>query len=303
MIEEKDIPHIEKAIAVARLSCSEAGPPKPFVGAVVAKDCRELGNACRGKIELGQHAEYTLLEVKLPREDVTGGTLYTTLEPCTSRSERKIPCAERIKARKLSRVVIGILDPDQRICGRGVRALRDGGVEVDLFPLKYMKQVEDQNRAFIHDREEHAKKREVVPAVGLTLEKVELEPNQYYYKFKLRLYWTNDGSTFHVGKPRWLPGGIALQGSEIGYRYQTWTGADWGAELTETTVESGQRFRVYVGLDFDSKVTANAELLLQQGRLGTLLLPATLNNDQKIDFYVRPKSSLFAQKSSVAPVK
>jgi len=296
MISEKDIPHIQTAIEIARSSVSEGSSPKPLVGAVVAKRERELGRAHRGELRPGDHAEYTLLERKLRDDDVTDGTLYTTLEPCTGRGPGKIPCAERIKNRRLSRVVIGILDPDQRICGRGVRELREGGIEVDLFPAEYMRQVEDQNREFIYDREQLWKKWNTISAVGLTLEKVELEPadaERVYYKFKLRLYWTNDGHALRLEKPRWLPGGIPLQGSEIGYRYQPWTGSGWGPELTEIEVQQNQKFRIYVGLDFDPKVTAMAPSLLEQGRLGTLILPVTLSNDHKLELYVRPKSIMF----------
>jgi hypothetical protein len=153
-------------------------------------------------------------------------------------------------------------------------------------------------------REELAKKCETTPAVGLTLEKVELEPaQQAHYKFKLRLYWTNDGNRLHLSKPDWIAGGITRQGSEIGYRYQAWTGLGWGPELTEIEVRENQQCRVYVGLDFDPKGIEMARSLLEQGRLGTLVLPAVFGNDHKIELYVRPKSILFHQKAPIPPAK
>src|SRR5580700_8003167 len=102
------------AIERAKLSRQEAGPPKPKVGAVLVNDGKELGRAHRGELALGDHAEFGLLEKKLAHDEVAGGTLYTTLEPCTVRNPKKIPCAERIASRRLARVVIGMLDPDQR---------------------------------------------------------------------------------------------------------------------------------------------------------------------------------------------
>ncbi len=158
MTTDSDIGFMTAAIERAKLSRQEAGPPKPKVGAVLVNDGKELGTAHRGDLEPGDHAEFGLLDKKLAHDNVAGGTLYTTLEPCTGsvRDPKKVPCAERIASRRLARVVIGMLDPDQRICGKGIRFLRTHGIDVDLFPSTLMAQVEDQNREFIRDRERAA---------------------------------------------------------------------------------------------------------------------------------------------------
>lgn len=156
MITDDDIQYIKGAIERAKLSQQEGGPPRPLVGAVLVKDGKELGRSHRGELEPGQHAEFGLLERRLRHDDVTGGILYTTLEPCTTRKPPKEPCSERIVSRRLSRVVIGILDPNQLICGRGIRYLREHGVDVDLFPSEFMATVEDQNRDFTRDQKRAA---------------------------------------------------------------------------------------------------------------------------------------------------
>ncbi len=153
MVTDSDIPFMIAAIERAKLSRQEAGPPRPKVGAVLVANGKELGKAHRGDLELGEHAEFGLLERKLAHDEVAGGTLYTTLEPCTVRNAPKVCCAARIVSRKLTRVVIGMLDPNQLICGRGIRYLRSHRIDVDLFPLDFMAQVEDQNRDFIRDQE------------------------------------------------------------------------------------------------------------------------------------------------------
>jgi len=229
MIDDHDNPFIEEAIRLA--AKSEAEPqsscPKPKVGAVLVKDGQRLGGAFRGDTGEGEHAEYGLLEKRLRDDNVNvpGGTLYTTLEPCTSRGEEKTPCAHRIVERRLARVVIGMLDPNQEICGRGVQTLRDAGIEVDLFPSKQMSRVEDQNREFIKDQKRKSEIGKQIPIIGLTLTDVELErAPEWHYKFKLRLFWVNDGDEVYLGEPQWISGGIGIQDSKLGYKYQIWIG-------------------------------------------------------------------------------
>lgn len=136
------------AIQEARQSVPESdGRPHPKVGAVVVKNGKVLSSAHRGE-RPENHAEYIALEKKLPDEAVAGATVYTTLEPCTTRNHPKIPCADRLIERKVARVVIGMLDPDDRISGKGQRKLRKAGIITDLFPHDLAMEVEELNREF-----------------------------------------------------------------------------------------------------------------------------------------------------------
>ncbi len=146
--ETEDRKFARLAIEEARKSKAENdGRAHPLVGAVVVKDGKILASAHRGEAE-GNHAEYISLETKLADTSVAGATVYTTLEPCTTRNHPKIPCAARLIERKVRRVVIGMLDPDPRITGRGQRKLRSANIITDLFPHDLMSEVEDLNRAF-----------------------------------------------------------------------------------------------------------------------------------------------------------
>jgi diaminohydroxyphosphoribosylaminopyrimidine deaminase/5-amino-6-(5-phosphoribosylamino)uracil reductase len=58
-----------------------------------------------------------------------GATLYTTLEPCAHQGLTP-PCTDAIVAAGVTRVVVGVLDPDPRVSGRGVSELRRAGLEV-----------------------------------------------------------------------------------------------------------------------------------------------------------------------------
>jgi pyrimidine deaminase RibD-like protein len=124
------------------------GKIHPKVGAVVVKNGRILSEAHRGELPQN-HAEFVALERKLPDDAVFGSTVYTTLEPCTTRNHPKIPCADRLIERKVSRVVVGMLDPDPRITGQGMQKLRNANITIAFFPADLMNEIEELNREFI----------------------------------------------------------------------------------------------------------------------------------------------------------
>jgi pyrimidine deaminase RibD-like protein len=144
---------MELAITEAKKSRAEDGRIHPKVGAVVVKEGRILATAYRGETGLGHHAEFGALEKKLGHEVVSGATLYTTLEPCTTRRHPKVPCARRLLERGIRRVVIGMLDPNPIICGKGIRILRSAKVATDLFPHDLMEIIEEINREFVRTQE------------------------------------------------------------------------------------------------------------------------------------------------------
>jgi pyrimidine deaminase RibD-like protein len=150
--ETDDRKFAQLALEEARKSIPEDGRVHPKVGVVVVKDERILATAHRGEIPKS-HAEFIALEKKLADVSISGSTVYTTLEPCTSRNHPKIPCANRLADRRVARVMIGMLDPDNKISGRGQRTLRKAGITTVLFPEDLMAEVEELNRDFVRDRE------------------------------------------------------------------------------------------------------------------------------------------------------
>lgn len=148
---------MERAIELAKRCVSEAGKVSPKVGAVLARDGIILGEAYRGELRPGEHAEYTLLERKLKDEIIAGATLFTTLEPCTTRNHPKVPCASRVADRKIAKVIIGTLDRNEDIRGRGEFHLMDAGIQIGRFDSDLMPRLEDLNREFIRDIRERTK--------------------------------------------------------------------------------------------------------------------------------------------------
>jgi pyrimidine deaminase RibD-like protein len=136
------------AIDLAARCVSEEGKVSPMVGAVVVRDGAVLASAFRGEMKAGEHAEYTLLERKLQGVDLEGATLYSTLEPCTHRNHPKVSCTDRVIDRKLKRVVIGTLDPNQMIRGLGELRLQDAGIEITRFDPDLVLELRDLNREF-----------------------------------------------------------------------------------------------------------------------------------------------------------
>ncbi len=106
--------------------------PNPMVGAVVVKDGRIIGEGWHEKIG-GLHAERNAL-ARLT-ESAEGATIYVTLEPCCHWG-RTPPCTEAILEHKLARVVVGCLDPNPKVAGKGIRILEDAGVECTVGVLE-----------------------------------------------------------------------------------------------------------------------------------------------------------------------
>ena len=151
LIMSSDRSWMRRAVDLAKLSLEEPNratkPPK--VGAVLVRDGQCLGECYRGQTGDGDHAEYGLLEKVLAGVDVSGSTLYTTLEPCSKRMPPRVPCAERVANRGISTVWIGAYDPDHRIQRFGWAILKRQGVARRDFPRDLRAEVAADNAIFI----------------------------------------------------------------------------------------------------------------------------------------------------------
>ncbi|MCH9627514.1 MAG: Riboflavin biosynthesis protein RibD [Chlamydiales bacterium] len=103
-------------------------PPNPWVGCVLAKEGEILAEGYH--VAPGHpHAEAVALEKAGPLAQ--GATAYISLEPC-SHQGRTPPCALALIKSGVKNVVIPFLDPDPKVAGTGVQALKEAGIEVTV---------------------------------------------------------------------------------------------------------------------------------------------------------------------------
>jgi diaminohydroxyphosphoribosylaminopyrimidine deaminase/5-amino-6-(5-phosphoribosylamino)uracil reductase len=118
--------------------------PNPLVGAVLVRNGEVIATGYHRRCG-GPHAEAVALEAagKAARES----TLYVNLEPC-SHSGRTPPCADKIIAAGITRVVVAVQDPNPLVNGRGLARLREAGIRVRTGVLK--EKAERLNEVFLH---------------------------------------------------------------------------------------------------------------------------------------------------------
>src|SRR4051812_38952532 len=127
---ELDLHFLDLALALAARGEGQVSP-NPLVGAVIVKDGNIVGQGFHLYHGV-KHAEVLALE--RAGRLAKGSTLYVNLEPCSHRGggKRNPPCTDALISAQVQRVVCCTRDPNPRVAGRGLAALRDAGVEVSV---------------------------------------------------------------------------------------------------------------------------------------------------------------------------
>lgn len=131
----KEEQYISRCLQLARLGEYYVAP-NPMVGAVLVLHS-ETGDKILGE---GWHKQYGCPHaepncLKNAEDNYPEGidykhcTLYVNLEPC-SHYGKTPPCAELIIRKGIGRVVVGMLDPNPQVAGRGVKMMQEAGIEV-----------------------------------------------------------------------------------------------------------------------------------------------------------------------------
>jgi diaminohydroxyphosphoribosylaminopyrimidine deaminase / 5-amino-6-(5-phosphoribosylamino)uracil reductase len=116
--------------------------PNPLVGCVITRNDKIIGAGFHAKYG-EEHAEINAINSS--QESLEGSTLYVNLEPCSHYGNTP-PCVDRIIKEKIKRVVIGTLDINPVVNGRGIKKLKAAGIEVKVGLLE--KECEDLNKFF-----------------------------------------------------------------------------------------------------------------------------------------------------------
>ena len=133
--------------------------PNPMVGAVLveeetilAEGWHEKYGEAHAEVNCFRNAEKSLPQPSLKGRSYKDCTLFVSLEPC-SHYGKTPPCAKLIIEKGVERVVVGMLDPNPLVAGRGVAMLREAGIEVIVGVCE--QECRELNKRFLCLHEQH----------------------------------------------------------------------------------------------------------------------------------------------------
>jgi diaminohydroxyphosphoribosylaminopyrimidine deaminase / 5-amino-6-(5-phosphoribosylamino)uracil reductase len=136
-----DESYIQLTLELAKRGIGKVSP-NPLVGCVITRNDKIIGAGFHTKYG-DEHAEINAINSS--QESLEGSTLYVNLEPCSHYGNTP-PCVDSIIKEKIKRVVIGTLDLNPVVNGRGIKKLKAAGVEVKAGVLE--KECEELNKFF-----------------------------------------------------------------------------------------------------------------------------------------------------------
>ena len=135
--------------------------PNPMVGAVLVRNSdgailaegwHERYGEAHAEVNCFKHFEETITNHQSQITNFKECTLFVSLEPC-SHYGKTPPCAKLIIAKGVGRVVVGMLDPNPLVAGKGVQMLRDAGIDVVVGVME--KECRELNKRFLCLHEQH----------------------------------------------------------------------------------------------------------------------------------------------------
>ena len=128
---EKNVSHtkwMKRAIFLASLGKNTTSP-NPKVGAVILdKNGKLISEGFHFKAGM-PHAE--AMAFNNLKKDAKEGSMYVNLEPCCHHGKTP-PCVDKVRSSGIKKVYISIEDPDKRVSGRGIKLLKEAGIQVHL---------------------------------------------------------------------------------------------------------------------------------------------------------------------------
>ena len=118
--------------------------PNPMVGCVIVHKGKIISEGWHQKAG-GFHAEAAAIHKISDKQILKNATLYVSLEPC-SHFGKTPPCADLIIQHQIPKVVIGCVDPNEKVNGSGIQKLQNAGIDVKVGVLE--KKCLDLNKRF-----------------------------------------------------------------------------------------------------------------------------------------------------------
>lgn len=147
-VSDFDIAIMQKCLQLAQQGAGKTSP-NPLVGSAIVKDGKIIGEGFHPGV--GEpHAE--IFALQQAGKAAKGATVYVNLEPCNHYG-RTPPCSEALIKAQVAKVVTGMVDPDPRVAGGGIKKLRDAGIEVVVGVEETA--CRQLNEAFIHRLTHH----------------------------------------------------------------------------------------------------------------------------------------------------
>ncbi len=146
-MSEKNVNHIKwmkRAIHLASLGDGKTSP-NPMVGAVILdRNGNIISEGFHYKAGM-PHAE--AMAFNNLKKDAKGGSMYVNLEPCCHQGKTP-PCVDKVISSGIKKIYVSIKDPDKRVSGKGIKLLKEAGIQVHLGLCK--KESLELNKAFVY---------------------------------------------------------------------------------------------------------------------------------------------------------
>ncbi|WP_242205060.1 bifunctional diaminohydroxyphosphoribosylaminopyrimidine deaminase/5-amino-6-(5-phosphoribosylamino)uracil reductase RibD [Aestuariivivens insulae] len=125
--------YIKRCIEIAKNGLGSTRP-NPMVGCVIVHNSTIIGEGFTSAFG-GNHAEVNAIHSVLDQTLLKQATLYVTLEPC-SHFGKTPPCSDLIIKHQIPHVVIGCIDDNEKVAGKGIKKLMDAGCNVTVGVLE-----------------------------------------------------------------------------------------------------------------------------------------------------------------------
>ena len=120
---------MQRCLDLAQLGSGYVAP-NPMVGAVIVLNEEIIGEGFHQKYGEA-HAEVNAINSVDDKSLLSEATIYVSLEPCAHHGKTP-PCADLLVTHKFKRVVIGCVDSNELVAGKGIERLHEAGIEVTV---------------------------------------------------------------------------------------------------------------------------------------------------------------------------